>query len=269
MTIDPKNRVANPKCYAAQLGGCSAQISNEHYISDAILRLVSEDKRSVLVRNLTFQRRNILEPKGISSLVAKVLCVNHNSELSRFDIAGLEMFDAMDQIDSAAGEYGSSPIPIHVNGDDFERWMLKALCGGLFSGNLPVAGKSHKAVNPPMEWIKILCVSARFPTGCGLYVRAGTPGVVFETEPSVFRVAAEFDADNRVVGFKVLIFNFEFLLLLAPVQADRMATLQHCVYRPSALNFQGADGSHRKIQFQWRDGSTDELQVVCLGNPTP
>ncbi len=197
------NTFAHPDCYASQLGGCSTQISKEHYVSDAILRLVSLGEPSVLVRNLKFQSPETVEPKGISNLVAKVLCSKHNSDLSRFDSAGQSLFAGMDQIDSTAGKAHEAPATIMVNGDDLERWMLKTLCGGLFSGNIQVSGGNLKSVYPPQEWLRILFENGQFPVGQGLYVRAGTPGVVFSTEPAVLKMAVVSDAKDVVIGFNV------------------------------------------------------------------
>ena len=104
MSQQPDTTFAHPDCYARELGGCSRQISKEHYVSDAILRQVSLGESRVLVRNLQFQNPNTQERLGISSLVAKVLCSKHNSDLSDFDVAGLSLFVGMDQIDGAAGK---------------------------------------------------------------------------------------------------------------------------------------------------------------------
>src|ERR1035438_2904312 len=94
---------ANPGCYARSLGRCSQQISREHYVSDKVLRVVSLGEPSVLVSNLHFQQPNMPERKGIRSLVAKVLCSKHNSDLSPFDVAGFSLISGMDQMDRAAG----------------------------------------------------------------------------------------------------------------------------------------------------------------------
>src|SRR5262249_46589640 len=96
----------HPACYARELGDCSTAISKEHYVSAVVLRGVSLGEPTVLVQNLSFQQPGTVESKGISGLVAKVLCEKHNSALSGFDGAGNTLFAGMDGIDSAVGKAG-------------------------------------------------------------------------------------------------------------------------------------------------------------------
>lgn len=254
---------AHPDCYAGELGGCSKIISREHYVSAAILRIVSLGESSVLVRNLSFQSTETLESKGIDNLVAKVLCSKHNNELSRFDCAGLALFDGMDQIDSAAGKADVLASTILVNGDDLERWMLKTLWGGLFSGNFPVLNGSFKSLRPPKAWLSILFEDGQFPQGQGLYVRAGTPGTIFSTEPTVLKMEPVFDANHSVIGFNVWIFNFQFTLVLASIPPTCPPTLEYALHRPKGIV---VHGSNKKIQIDWQSFDiNDELEVQWLG----
>ena len=263
MTNHSSSSFAHPDCYASPLRGCSSQISKEHYVSDAILRLVSLGEPSVLVRNLTFQSPGTLEPLGINSLVAKVLCSKHNSDLSQFDHAGQSLFAGMEQIDSRAGHGHELSAVIQIDGDDLERWMLKTLCSGLFSGTIPVSGGSIKTERATSEWLQILFESAPFPRGHGLYVGAGTPGKVFSTEPSVLKAEVVSDAQDVVIGFNVWVFNFSFLLVLASLPAERPPVLEHTHYRPRGIVVHGSD---TKIQFEWRNGDGgDDLEVMWLG----
>lgn len=263
MAHQTTNSFAHSHCYAAELGGCSTQISREHYVSDSILRLVSLGQPSVLVRNLKFQTPETLEPKGINNLVAKVLCSKHNSELSRFDDAGKSLFDGIDQIDSAAGKPEESPATILVNGDDLERWMLKTLCSGIFSGNIPVSGGSLKSIHPPKTWLSNLFEDGHFPPGQGLYVRAGTPGAVFRTEPSVLKTMVVSDANDVVIGFKVWMFSFEFVLVLTSLPSILPPMLEHTHHRPKGIV---VHGSNKRIQIEWRSSEVgDELEVQWVG----
>ena len=263
MSQKPKSTFGHPDCYAKELGGCSHQISGEHYVSQAILRLVSKGEPSVLVRNLTFQKQASLEPKGIGKLVAKVLCDTHNRILSPYDDSGRALFSGMDQIDSGVGKIEETPATIIVNGDGLERWMLKTICGGLFSGNIPVSGGSMKGVGPPKEWLDILFADGKFSAGQGLYVRAGTPGVTFATDPSVLKIEVISDPDDVVIGLSVWIFNFEFILVLASLPPQLPEMLEYSQYRPKGIVVQG---SSKRIQIAWHDGiAGDELVVKWLG----
>ena len=187
MTAQANRIFGHPQCYAWELGDCSTGISKEHYVSAVVLRGVSLGKPTVMGigRLLHGNQQRALrlggrvawrlpwradrprpEPllptawyvgrEGDRSLVAKVLCEKHNAALSIFDGAGSTLFSGMDRIDSAAGRAGEQPETFVVNGDHLERWMLKMLCGGLYSGTMQVRGGSMKDVCPPGEWLNVL-----------------------------------------------------------------------------------------------------------------
>jgi hypothetical protein len=226
------------------------------------LRGVSLGEPTVLVQNLSFQQPDTLEGKGISGLVAKVLCEKHNSALSGFDGAGSTLFAGMDGIDSAAGKTGVPPETFVVNGDHLERWMLKMLCGGLYSGTMPVPGGSMKGMCPPLEWLNVLFRGAALPPGQGLYLRAGTPNEVFSTEPAILKMAVVVDKDNVVIGFRMWVFNFEYQLVLADLPPTLPPLLEHAHYRPTGLVI---DGSAKSIRFEWGQTSgSKEVRVAWV-----
>jgi hypothetical protein len=257
----------HPQCYARELGDCSTGISKEHYVPAVVLRGVSLGEPTVLVQNLSFQQPGMLEGRGISSLAAKVLCEKHNAALSVFDNAGSTLFAGMDRMDSAAGRAGAPPETFVVNGDHLERWMLKMLCGGLYSGTMLVPGGSMKGVCPPLEWLNVLFRGATVPPGQGLYLRAGTPGEVFSTEPAILKMAAVVDKDNIVIGFRMWVFNFEYLLVLAHLPPTLPPMLDHAHYRPAGLV---VEGTAKDIRFEWGQPSgSKELRVAWVGPSFP
>jgi hypothetical protein len=264
MNAKVKTPFAHPDCYARDLRDCSRKISREHYVSGVVLRGVSLGEPFVLVQNLSFQQPNTLEGRGINSLVAKVVCEKHNGALSDFDDAGNSLFLGMDRMDSAAGIGGEHAKVMTVNGDHLERWMLKILCGGLYSGNISLPRGSLKGVCPPQEWLNILFREGLFPAGQGLYLQAGTPGVVFSTEPAVLKMAAVIDKDDAVIGLQMWVFNFEYLLVLASLPTPLPPALEHAYYRPTGLI---VDGSRKSIRFAWehRTGG-DEVRVRWVGH---
>jgi hypothetical protein len=193
-----------------------------------------------------------------------ILCDKHNAALSVFDSAGDTLFAGMDAIDSAAGKAGVPPETFTVDGDRLERWMLKVLCGGLYSGTMPVPGGSMKGVCPPVEWLNVLFRGADLPAGQGLFLRAGTPGEVFSTEPAILKMAAVVDKDNSIIGFRMWFFNFEYTLVLADLPPTPPPMLHHACYRPSGLV---VDGFAKKIRFEWSQPSgTKEVRVAWVGH---
>jgi hypothetical protein len=230
-------------------------------VSDKVLRVISIGEPAVLVRNLSFQEPDVQEKMGIGSLAAKVLCSKHNSQLSAFDVAGFSLVSGMDRIDCAAGKVEEEHETVQICGDDLERWILKTLCGGLFSGNL--RGGSLKGVCPPREWLEVLFEKQRMLRGCGLYVRAGTPGIPFATDPSILKMDPVVSECDLVVGLRIWVINFEFVLLLAPLQLGVPRMLEYAQYRPGGIVVQG---SNKRIQMTWQDGGArDELRVRWVG----
>ena len=73
----------HPDCYARALGGCSREMSGEHYVSKGVLELVyaraGKASTSVLVTGLSFQKPGAIQFFGIGRLVGNILCEAHNS----------------------------------------------------------------------------------------------------------------------------------------------------------------------------------------------
>jgi hypothetical protein len=197
MAVNPTG-YSNPECYAQSLGDCRGQVTREHVVSEGVLKLVygraGEINKQVLVRGLSFQPPDVVEERGISRLVAKMLCEGHNHYLSRrFDPAGQAMFRAMDALNDAAGDPAALQQMFRVDGDDLERWMLKTFINGLFSGLFrPAPGETLKKEYPLLEWLQILFKDAEFPKGCGLYWLAGTVGAVFTADEEVLQFEPRF-----------------------------------------------------------------------------
>jgi hypothetical protein len=141
--------------------------------------------------------------------------------------------------------------------------MLKTLCGGLFSGNIVLPGGSLRGISPPKEWLSVLFRGDSLPAQQGLYLRAGTPGKPFTTEPAVLKIKAETDKDSVVIGFKMWVFNFEFTLVLAHLPPVLPPSLESAHFRPKGLV---VHGSKRSIQFVWSEKAcSEEVNVAWLG----
>ena len=168
------NGYGHPKCYARALGGCCNKITGEHSVSRGVLELIKEGdgevSRSVSVTGLAFQERDAIQEIGVSRLESKVLCDTHNNLLSPADGAAKAMFLGMDGLNRAAGDIGSPERTVSVDGDLLELWMLKVMCGGLYSGAWLVGpAETMKGVCPPLEWLQILFNGSQFPVGWGMY----------------------------------------------------------------------------------------------------
>ncbi len=128
---------ANPRCYARPLGGCCRQMSGEHYVSRAMLKLIADSGKQVLARNLPFgvspTAPRLLDIDG-KDVAPKILCVVHNISLGGYDDAGLAMLQAMKAIDDETRNQVHAEKVWSVNGDALERLILKAHLGALYAG---------------------------------------------------------------------------------------------------------------------------------------
>src|SRR5947209_6174669 len=126
-------------------GGCSQQLSGEHYVSDKVLRAVSQANSRLRVSGLNFLPSGMKQEVGIGRLTGNILCKTHNSALSGYDTTGLDFFNAMERIMVPGGLAG----PLRVSGDQLEAWMLKTMVGGVFCGAFPLPDEITLKDKPP------------------------------------------------------------------------------------------------------------------------
>jgi hypothetical protein len=246
----------HPECYARELGGCCRQIDGEHYFSRAILKRIPEpnaETNKVLVQNLSFQKEpNTLTPLGVSSLVCNMLCNVHNTELSEYDAAGMGMFEAMEAIDNESRTPNPVGSTLIVDGDAFERWLLKAFIGGAYSGTVLVDGQSMKDTLPPLALLEILYRGAEFPAGQGLFWLSPEPGKTIVTDNLILKPYPIPSMDGKEVGaYSVYFFGFEFTLLMDGLAPGVLTLFDEGSYRPAGFEVVGC---HTKIQFSWKNG---------------
>ena len=254
----------NPKCYARELGGCCVQMSGEHWVSESILGLVEHGRgkvsKAVSVTKSSSQERGVKRSLGIASLTGKILCVEHNGRLSTLDSAGKKMFESMESVHYGCRTPNKREKRCPVNGDQFERFLLKVLCGGLFSGNLRPPSGSMKGICPPLDWLKILFEGASFPEKQGLYYIPAAPNEIIVADHDILEFTAFFSEDLKTVcGIRSWFFGIEFDLLLVNLPPGVRTSFDGALYRPSGLR---VDGSNARIEFTWTDGPGDREIVL-------
>jgi hypothetical protein len=240
----------NPECYARVLAECKGPVNREHYVTAKVLEHLAGGSRDIGVVGLPFLG-GVEKQLGIASLVGKVLCEHHNSLLSPFDSAGLNFAQAMGEMNNAAGNAAASEETLVVVGDLVERWMLKTLCGGLFTGNfrVPPPGNSLKAQLPPREWIEVLWKGRELPATCGLYLFLGPAGTMFEGNRLGLQFLPLFDQDNYVAGLRMWLFGFQFILSM--VANATGPDFDESLYRPTGV---AIIGSNKKLRLHWESG---------------
>jgi len=261
----------HPECYASALGGCSREMSGKHYISRSVLELIEsragKKSKSVRVTGLSFQQPGVLQQLGIASLVGNILCKAHNSLLSPLDDAGKAMFSAMDRMNDGAADQGLPAQVLSVDGDGLEPWLLKSMCGGLFSGAFKIRPtETMKGCRPPVEWLHVLFSAAEFPRGHGLYYMPRKPGEAVTADEYVlkFEPIGARNADV-IVGLRVWFLGFEFALLMANLMSGVPTMFDGALYRPAGLR---TVESGLNVRFDWKGGACSDEIIFELANRT-
>lgn len=250
---DHEQGFCHPKCYAGSLGDCCTEISGEHCVSAELLRRGSRDKMAT-VTNLGFQReRNVPQRIGIANLKAKVLCKVHNSRLSDYDQAILQLHEGIEALEESFGQQPADTRRFRVDGDALERWLLKMLAGGLFSGNFLVPPKDRMTGVPiPEEWLAYLFCGRELPARHGLYLMTGPPGAPVSVEDQHWlRITPLMSTDQQfVLGVRVWLLGYEFDLLMVNLPAGVRTAFDDAIYRPLLFASERGDVV---IEFVWRN----------------
>jgi hypothetical protein len=250
----------NPDCYARALGGCSDQKSREHYVSEGALKYVAAPTTgnlSVYARYHGRQKRGVQKLLDIGRLTAEILCTKHNNSLGPVDDESIRMCGAAESMYDADNSGDQTAEGFPIDGDRLERWMLKTLIGGLYSGKLWDDLAHMERQPPPIQWLEALYGYKELPDGQGLYWQpTEMDGLSFE-ERDQLEILPWLSADNgTVIGLHAWFFGFHLALLAANVVSGSVVGQ----YRPAGLRISGCN---KRITFTWKSGP--EYQEVTLG----
>jgi hypothetical protein len=246
----PQTGYSKASCFAKALHDCSSKISGEHYITEAVLKIIQKGDA------IRLSGTHWLSPEEerklpLKALATKILCERHNQALSGLDEFAVKFFRFL------IGEE-SKPNTFTVNGDDLERWMLKVLCGFIFSRNTP-----EKITDwlPPESWLRILFGNDPLPDGTGLYHLMGE---VADEHYQIALLPLPDDKAKTFVGLRFQISGFLFLFLMTPL-TDAILKFTNGMrphYRPSAIHIR-YPSFERVIHFSGQEG---EPVFVVVGN---
>jgi hypothetical protein len=247
--------LANPRCYARAMKDCCVQMSGEHPLPRSVLRRVDQElgieSPTVDIRNMAFQPTKTVQKRGIGGLESKIVCKHHNTGLAGYDAEALTGFDGFERMHyAAAGQLVPEPA-YSIDGDRFERFLLKALCGGLYSGIFPVEEvRWAKDIQPPLEWLEILYRGKAFPAGFGLYFTSpevAPDATIIKWSPLMLQTPGMI----TVHGLRFWLFGM-YVTLLAPGPEPRaIDALDGQRYRPEGIT---VAGSRTRIDFRWKSG---------------
>jgi hypothetical protein len=146
---------------------------------------------------------------------------------------------------------GSGRQLLHLfAGHDVERWLLKILCGLVYSKSLPIGDEPE--VSLPREWLEILFGPTDFPADQGLYI-CTVPGHRVEG-PSGLKLQAIANSAGRIMGLGVWVCGFELILSMSGFRSRKFDG-RTVAYRPLELYVTGP-AFEKSIIFSWR-GSAD------------
>jgi hypothetical protein len=238
-----------PRCYAQHLGGCTHK-SREHFISRSILEIVGGP---FSIQGFPWLKSGEVGKASAASLTSNVLCDRHNSSLSILDSEAARFFGHLKLLDSktSPSELAEVPAVFSVDGVLLEKWLLKALCGIMASGNFLIDGKSFGKV-PPSEYLVNLLFSDRpWKKGVGLYADyTGRQRVDAYRGIGFDPVTARSGTNANIVGIDVHFWGFPLRGLFATYQGG--PPLEG--HRPTSIRIANRDVS-RDIVFVWPRGS--------------
>jgi len=177
------------------------------------------------------------------------------------------MFSAMDGMNDSAANSALPERVMHIDGDALERWVLKSLCGGLYSGAFRVTPTdTMKGVCPPLEWLQILFKQAEFPAGQGIYYMPKKPGETVTADQYVLRFEPLGSRDTEEIGgLRVWFLGFEFVLLMGNLMPGVPTMFDDALYHPVGLR---AVGCGTWVRFDWKGGARSDEIVFMAVNRT-
>jgi hypothetical protein len=123
------------------------------------LKLLSHDE-SVTIDGFNWQEEKNKQELPTSRLASKVLCKRHNEALSPLDATAVRFFTKLDNVIRQTERRSQVFL---FDGTDLEHWMLKTLCGTVFSGNADIKRAQVTNWKPDLLWLNILFDGKPFP----------------------------------------------------------------------------------------------------------
>lgn len=262
--VGPPTGYSHPRCYLSGTCDCSERISREHYISRAVLDLLSTQR----VSGLPWQEAGVSQAFGIDALTARILCERHNSALSPLDNEAKRFVEKLRDAHSAAlARAGSKRTRWRLaSGEALERWGYKVLAGLVAA---KIARREGVVVTPEdvssHHRLPGLLSGQPLPAYGGLYVGPNRAGA----RTMDFAVAPLSDGED-VVGLVMRYGLVECTILLPTDQTAHTRMLRSgAMHRPWTVNLHAAlaaDGERRNapLMLSWPDAPRREFPVLNM-----
>jgi hypothetical protein len=230
------------------------------------MRELSQDGITIEFEGFPWQTNDERKKLPAKRLVSKILCKRHNEALAGLDKVAKRLFMSIDATDKS---FGDSPQPDAAmvsifNGHDIERWMLKTLCGLVYSRNSSSQSGRIENWTPSLRWLKILFGQDRFGTGWGLYVLGSIRHV--NVINRIFACAPISDDRLGVYGLVTILNDKKFTLAMIRPPASKQGTiLEGHVYRPAELAVAGGN-VEKIIRLSWNSPGEGGRVLIHYGS---
>jgi hypothetical protein len=268
MPKPPATGFSHPDCYASPLRDCSKNISKEHYISNVVLDILSQNGK-LQVSGFPWLPKGISKWVTPAALQSHILCERHNNALSPLDTLAGRFFRAFWRINEEFADAALSKQDrlFLFNGHDIERFMLKWLCGVLVSENASTP-KGKLLVKPvPQPFLRYLYGQDSLPAEWGLYCD-GEVGKQWESFGGIG--FAPLSDQSIIKGCLWVFAGLKFTFIIVPPSRERGGTLlEHAVYRPKDSAFTNQK-SHKVVSLaRGRQSSGKTISITCRSGGQP
>jgi len=254
------------KCWASIIGGCSDTLSGEHYVS----RGLWQGRPLVLVSGFDWLSG---EEKVIPTnrLIGKMLCTNHNNQLSPLDSEAVEFIRTLAEFERVLfvrwKTRQKSILNIKrytVDGIVFERWAVKTAIGcSVVNHKDKLWHQTQRSIrHPPGEIVRAVYGFNCLSKPMGLYfARAEEDTDFFQDGISIETL---FHPEGGLVGALLRFRGFRFLVWLTEVSlesfdvrdskgnsVDVEQLLQSGTYRPGDYWFKVGKALSHVLKFKW------------------
>lgn len=200
------------ECWAKCLGGCSNKITGEHIFSEGV-----HFSDQINVQGLPWCTE---KPVSISvaSLTRKILCSQHNNDLSFADSAATSAIRAFENaiaLHKFREQYRKrnwTRRDVKIDGYELESWFLKTLINITFKSEKHIGKSATEPGIPPDELVEVAFQRRRFTGPAGLY----TIPCVGETSAldGRLRVTIMAQTASRTVGAVFIFAGLRYFLYL-------------------------------------------------------
>ena len=265
MTQVPTGSYSHPRCYAAELGGCSNTISGEHAVSQALLKVFAVDE-IVEITGLRWMDGDEHRHLPTSVVKANILCTAHNAALSGLDTLAGEFAGRLNEAKHEMETLRKRRVlPARLfDGHSLERWCIKVVCGLAASGMADMhPAIDSKTWRPPIEWLRFLFHADPLPPEWGLYF-IGQPGDPEASENFSFGLISDDTIGPH--GLSLILVGKRFVMALARAKNPGESLITDAAFRPAAITVRNGI-NETAILFGWDMSSTGTTIVIVHPNP--